>query len=105
MSTKEYVSAESVFKKLGIKDLSFGDWLRVFRKTEEMTQVALARHLGISRQQLNDLEKERKLVSLERANKFAKKLGYPPEMIIGYAIQSQLKAANLKMAVKVEKTS
>ncbi len=44
--------------------------------SEEMSQVEFAKQLGISRSHLCDIEKGRKSVSVARAARFAKILGY-----------------------------
>ena len=73
---------EKVQKWYGIEDLerrrgpmTIGRFLKAFRESEEVTQADYAKQLGISKANLCDIEKGRKLVGVERAAKFAKVLG------------------------------
>jgi len=83
--------------------LSFGAVLRSSRLCDEMTQEQYAKKIGISKQFLCDLEKGRRLVSVEQAAKFAKKLGYSVKQYIRYALQDQVRKAGFeKYAVHVD---
>jgi transcriptional regulator with XRE-family HTH domain len=79
MTTKQRKSATLQFlehKAGGL--LTLGRLLEAIRLGDDISQAAFARKLGISRSHLCDIEHGRKSVSLPRALKFAKTLGYPP---------------------------
>ena len=82
--------------------LTFGRMLRSIRDGEEMTLEAFARKLRISRQHLCDIEQGRKGMSVERAAKWAKALGYPEVVFIQLALQTDLDAAGLKYNVEIK---
>ena len=81
-----------------------GEHLVAWRTKEGLGQVALAKRLGISKSHLCDIEKGRKLLSAERALKFAKTLGIPPELMISWALQDSLSAQGLNFKLKLEST-
>ena len=102
MSTKKY--------QIGIKQIedafgkvTFGRLLKSHRLAEDMTQVQLAKHLKVSKQNLNDLETGRKLPSLNRALKIAKKLNVVDEVVAQIVIQEQLDRENIHFTVKILK--
>ena len=103
MSTKKqpkaYFSVADLEKEFG--PCSVGRVLKAFREADEVPQAEFARRLGISRANLCDIEKGRKVVSFERAAKFAKVLGIPAELLVQYAIEEQFRAAKLKLKVAV----
>ena len=66
-----------------------------------MTQVEMAKILGTSKQELCNIEKGRKTVSVERAVFFAKKLNMPPKSFAKYALQDQLNKTGLKAEVLI----
>lgn len=82
--------------------LTFPQLISSNRLGEEMSQVAFAKKLGISRQHLNDIEKGRKQVSIERAAKFARILEKSPSLFIQICLEDQLRSAKLKYKVTVE---
>lgn len=100
--TTKFIKAEEFFERVGQKPLSLGRLLRALRLADEKTQVEMATKLGISKQELCDIEKERKLVSIERASAFAKKLKHPEKMFVLYAIEDHLRRSGIKMKIKLE---
>lgn len=82
--------------------MTFGELIESVRSTDEVSQVVLAKKLGVSRAHLCDIEKGRRIVSPERAAKFAKVLGYPEEIFVSIALQEQLDRAKLKLKITVE---
>lgn len=82
--------------------LTFGMAVESLRGRDEMTQTALAKRLGISRQYLCDVEKGRRLVSPEQASRFAKAFGHPPQVLVQLALQDAVRESGLKLKVKVE---
>ncbi len=96
----------------GVKDLEirFGSmtvamFLKAFRESEELSQTEYAKKLGLSRANLCDLEKGRKLITPERAARMAKKVGVPEKVLIQLAIQDSLHAARLKYTVELKAAS
>ncbi len=71
------------------------------RQTEEVSQSEFAKMLGISRQQLCDIEKNRRQVSIEKAAEFADALGYPKAYFVKLALQSLIEDAGLDLQVDV----
>ena len=76
-------------KRTGIADiekqfgnLTFGRLLKSHRLGEELTQVEMAEQLRISKQNLNDLEHERKIPSIRRAVDIARKIGIMEDLMV-----------------------
>jgi len=81
--------------------LTFGKLLYAIRMGDEMTQVAFAKKLGISKAHLCDIEKDRRIVSPARAWTWGRKLGYSAEQFIELALQSALERDGLHFQVKL----
>jgi transcriptional regulator with XRE-family HTH domain len=77
--------------------LTFGMLIRSIRQGEEESLETFASKLGVSRQNLSDIEQNRRGVSVERAAKWAATLGYSSEQFIELALQAQLDAAGIDM--------
>ncbi len=82
--------------------LTLGRMLEAIRLGEEINQAEFARTLGISRSHLCDIEHGRKSVSLTRAMKFAKTLGYPEDQFVRLALQAMVVEAGLNLHVKID---
>lgn len=82
--------------------LTLGRLLEAIRLGDEISQAAFARKLGVSRSHLCDIEHGRKSVSLPRALKFARTLGYPEDQFVRLALQAMVEEAGLDMHVKVD---
>jgi transcriptional regulator with XRE-family HTH domain len=67
-----------------------------------MSQVDFAAHLGISRSHLCDIEKGRKTLSVSRAARFAKTLGYSEAQFVRLALQALVEESGLKLKVRVD---
>jgi DNA-binding XRE family transcriptional regulator len=100
MSIKNKTRAKTAIRKL-TGHISFGEMILSYRQAQEMTQVEMAETLDISKQDLCNIEKGRKLVSVERAISFAKALKMPQKTFAKYALQDQLTKAGLKGEVKI----
>lgn len=87
MTTKKS-AFEKLEKQFG--RLTFGGILRSWREADEMSQTAFAKRLGLSVQNLNDLEKGRRIPSASRAARIAKKLGVPEIGLIQLALRDSL---------------
>jgi DNA-binding XRE family transcriptional regulator len=81
--------------------LTFGDLLVLQREDDDLSQVEMAKKLGISKQKLWDFENGRRLPSLKVAANWAKKLGYPPEVWVQVILQDQVRKEKLKLKVSV----
>lgn len=102
-SKKKWFKLEDLEKRLG--PATIGMFVRSFREADGISQVNFAKRLKISRQNLCDIEMERKLVSPERAAKFAKILGLPEEVLIQIALQDLLRSSELKYRVQIKAAS
>ncbi len=100
MNTKNNIRAKKAIRKI-TGHISFGEMLLSLRTAQELTQVEMAHTLGISKQDLCNIEKGRKLVSVERAILFANALGMPLKTFAKYALQDQLHKAGLKGEVQI----
>ncbi len=98
MNTKTKKFLESLTKA----PLSFGSLISSIRMSEDMTQVAFAAKLGISKSHLCDIEKERKNVSAQKAAEYAKTLEYSKEQFVRLALQDELTRAGLKLKVEIK---
>lgn len=76
--------------------------IEAIRLADEVTLTDFARKLGISKQTLCDIEKNRTLVPPERAQRFAKKLGYSEKVFIKLAVQDLLAKSGMKYRVELE---
>jgi len=81
--------------------LTLGGLLESIRLGEEMSQATFARKLGVSPSHLCDIEKGRKVVSPERAARFARTLGRSPEQFVRLSLQELVDEAGLRMKVNV----
>lgn len=97
---KKYYGIESLEKNWG--PMSLGLFLRGSRENDDISQANLARKLKISRANLCDIEKGRKLVAPDRAAKFAHILGFPEAFFISLSLQDELRAANLNYSVDLK---
>lgn len=95
-------SAIKLMERLTGGPLTFGKMLQAVREGDELTLEAFAKRLGVSRQNLCDIEKGRKGVSPERAARWARLLGYPEAQWLRLALQAELDAAGLKYRVEIE---
>jgi transcriptional regulator with XRE-family HTH domain len=83
------------------RPLTLGGLLESIRIGEEMSQIAFAKKLGVSASHLCDIEKGRKVVSPERAARFAKILGRSSEQFVKLSLQELVDDAGLKLKVNV----
>lgn len=98
MSTKSYF--EKLEKLYG--PLTFGGLLKAWRESEDMSQTAFAKKVGLSVQNFNDLEKGRRIPSPTRAARIAKKLGLPEKGMIQLALRDSLVKEGFHYDVKLE---
>ncbi|WP_157684777.1 helix-turn-helix transcriptional regulator [Bdellovibrio bacteriovorus] len=103
MTTKKFVGIETLASEFG--PMTLGLLIRSLREAQEISQQQLAQKLKISRAHLCDIEKGRRLVSPERAGKFAKIIKAPESTMIQLALQDLLRAAKLPYQVELKKVS
>ena len=101
VAERERVSMREL-EKLSGGPLTFGRLLEAIRLSDEIGQTAMAHKLGVSRQKLNDIENGRRFVSLERAARLARELGYLESQFVELALQDQLSVAGLHFRVHVD---
>jgi DNA-binding XRE family transcriptional regulator len=81
-------------------DLSFGDFIKCYRLGEEMSQAELAELLGVSKQRVCDMEKNRFNTSLKLAKQIALCLELSPEWLAKLVLMDQIKKEGLNLKVK-----
>ncbi|MES2212904.1 MAG: XRE family transcriptional regulator [Pseudomonadota bacterium] len=104
MAIKSAMTRTSLKKieKITNGPLTLGRLLWSIRQThDESSQVVFAKKLGISRQQLCNIEHDRKVVSPQLANHYAKKLDYSSEQFVRLALQGMVDKAGLNFLVRV----
>jgi transcriptional regulator with XRE-family HTH domain len=102
MAKERKSEAVKHLEKLRGGPLTFGALLRSVRESDGHTLEALAKRFEVSRSHLCDVEKGRRRVSVERAARWAKLLGYPAPVFVQLALQDEVDAAGLKLRVDVE---
>lgn len=104
MTTKKHraTDATQVLEELTDGPLTLADALLSIRLAEEWSQTEMGRRLGLSRSHICDIEKGRRLVSPDRASRFAKILGYSELQFVRLALQDQLRQVGLEMTVSVD---
>jgi DNA-binding XRE family transcriptional regulator len=98
MSIRE---AGKVFEKIH-GPFSFAVFMLGARTTLDLSQVEMAKKLGISKAALCELEKGRTLVSPSAASRYAKKAGFSETVALEACFQDQLRKAKIKKRVKIE---
>lgn len=86
-------------------EMTFGGLVRSLRLSDEITQVDLAKKIGVSKQFLSDVEHDRKDVGISFAKKISDALGYSVEPLIELLIREQLKKQHLNYTVELKKVS
>lgn len=101
MTTRKKGAAIRFLESL-VGELTLGKVLESIRLGEELSQAKFARTLGVSASHLCDIEKGRKVVSPERAAKFARILGHSEKQFVRLSLQGMLDAAGIKLRVEIE---
>lgn len=99
--TKNSQETSEALEQLTGGPLTLPKVLLSLRLSDEISQSEFARMLGISRQQLCDIEKGRRQVNLDKAAEFAEALGYPKAHFVKLALQSLVEDAGLNLRVDV----
>ena len=95
------VDAEKFLEDL-LGPLSIASMIESHRLCEEITHAELARRLGISRANLCDIEQGRKLVSPERAARFACALNDSETLWIQVALEDELRESGFNFKVHLQ---
>lgn len=99
MSIKKHYTVLDLEKEFGVP--TFGNTLEAYRLAEDMTQKDFAKKLKISPQSLCDLEKGRRIPSIDRVVRIANKLNEPVETWVALALSDLVRAADLNLKVQV----
>jgi transcriptional regulator with XRE-family HTH domain len=86
-------------------NMTFGGLVRSLRISDEISQVALAKKIGVSKQFLSDVEHNRKDVGISFAKKMAEALDYSIEPLIELLIRDQLKRQHLNYVIDLKKVA
>lgn len=100
MTIKKIMSAREALKH--VLHSSFGKFVRDIRECDELSQAELARRMGVSRQFINAVEKDKANVSLDMAIKIASALGYPYEAFVEIFLNDMLRKSGIKKVVHLE---
>src|SRR3990167_957766 len=101
MSTKKNKTLNALEATKDVWDkMTFGGLIRSLRMSDEISQVALAKKIRVSKQFLSDVEHNRKEVGISFAKKIAVVLGYSIEPFIELLIRDQLRRQRLKYIVE-----
>jgi transcriptional regulator with XRE-family HTH domain len=104
MSTKPDKSLDALEATKDVwKKMTFGGLIRSLRMSDEISQVDLAKKIGVSKQFLSDVEHNRKEVGIGFAKKVAAALGYSIEPLIELLIRDQLRRQKLNYIVELKK--
>ena len=95
-------SALTSLEKIRGNSLTFGKMIESIRKADEISQVALALKMKISKAHLCDIEKGRRTVTLPRAIQFAKALGYSTTQFAAKALEDQAREVGLIIKITIE---
>jgi transcriptional regulator with XRE-family HTH domain len=103
MNSKRKTKSDTMkfLEKLMGGPLTLARLLQAIRLGEEETLTDFSKKLGISKQHLCDIEKGRKVVSPERAARFARVLGRSEIQFVKLALQAMLDEADLHLTVEV----
>jgi transcriptional regulator with XRE-family HTH domain len=101
MSIKKKSETMKLLEEAAGRPLALAGLLESIREGEGISQASFAKKLGVSPSHLCDIEKGRKVVSPERAAKFAKILKRSPEQFVRLALQSLVDEAGLNMKIDV----
>jgi DNA-binding XRE family transcriptional regulator len=84
---------------------TFAMFMRSARTTLDLSQVEMAKKLGITRSSLCDIEQGRVLVSAATAVKYAKKAGFSELVALEACLQDQITKAHLHYDVTLKRSA
>lgn len=94
-------NAKLAFEKVN-GPFSFATYMLGIRTTLDLSQVEMAKKMGISKSALCEIEKGRTLVSAETAVRYARKAGFSETAALEACFQDQLKKAKIKKRIRIE---
>ncbi|STX55796.1 anaerobic benzoate catabolism transcriptional regulator [Legionella beliardensis] len=104
MTTKRSQAVDALVATQDIWEaMTFGGLIRSLRLSDEMTQVELAKKIGVSKQFLSDVEHNRKDIGISFAKKISDALGYSIEPLLELLIRDQLRSQHLNYIVELRK--
>jgi transcriptional regulator with XRE-family HTH domain len=77
-------------------DFNLGTFIKGLRQCENIKSIDLAEKLGISRQELSQIEKNKANVSPKRAKEIAEAMGLYPGIFIELAVRDSLKRQGIE---------
>ena len=81
---------------------SFATFMLGIRTTLNLSQVEMAKKLGLSKAALCEIEKGRTLVGPQSASRYAKKAGFSEAVALEACFQDQLRKAKIRKRVRIE---
>jgi transcriptional regulator with XRE-family HTH domain len=90
-------------QKITGRELTIGLFFLTIRDCQEMSQKDFAEKLGVSRQYLCDIERHRRIVSLEKAAIFSRIKGYSEDQMIRLALQDFINKSWLSYDVDIQR--
>jgi transcriptional regulator with XRE-family HTH domain len=105
MNTKHSKVALKHLESLAGGKLTLGNLLLSIRQGEALSQVEFAKQLGISRQNLCDIEHDRRFVSPKKASDFSLKLGYSEKQFVRLCLQNLLDRDGIHLDVEVQEAA
>lgn len=103
IKSKKTDAKKHLTKKFG--PMTFGMFIQSLREADEISLSEFASKLHLSRANLCDLEKGRKIPTPDRAARIAKLIGVPEMALIKLALQDSLRDAKLNYEVEIKKAS
>lgn len=89
-------------EKISGKKLTLGNFLQAIRLGEDKTQAEFALNLGISKQNLCDIENGRRFISPKMAVDFASRLKYSPNQFVRLCLQDLINRDGIKLEVEIK---
>jgi transcriptional regulator with XRE-family HTH domain len=106
MSTKAIDTLNALESTQDIwEKMTFGGLVHSLRISDDISQVELAKKIGVSKQFLSDVEHNRKDVGIGFAKKISDALSYSIEPLIELLIRDQLRRQHLNYIVELKKAS
>lgn len=102
MITKNTQETLLFLESLMGEKLTLGSFILAIRQGEELSQVAFAKMLGVSRQILCDIEHGRRIISPKKAAEYADLLGYSRKQFIRLCLQDMVDREQLGFVVDIE---
>ena len=101
MITDKKHNADDILKNHW-ESLTFAEFLKDIRESDEISQAELARRLGKTRQFIQAVEVGRTNVSLEMAKRIAEALEHFPEPFVEVLVNEMVRKIGIKKALKFE---